>query len=71
MVQTRPIALWRSCSPPLPGESHLNLCYVRDLDSVWPGWRQPGMHQQIDLSNRQTARREEPWPKDSGPEFLA
>jgi hypothetical protein len=48
------------------------LCYLRNLDALWPNWRQHGLKTEtINLSSRATPARDEPWPGDSGPELLA
>lgn len=64
-------SLWKSCTPSLPGESHANLAYIRNLGAVWPNWRQHGLNREvIDLNSRARPARDEPWPADSGPELL-
>jgi hypothetical protein len=68
-----PVQLWKSCTPSLPGEDHANLCFVKNLEDIWgPAWRQPGMRTyRIDLSDRSTPHRDEPWPPNEyGPEML-
>jgi hypothetical protein len=66
-----PIQIWKSCTPELPGESHANQAYLKNIGELWRNWRQPGLRsRRINLSDNVTAVRDEPWPADSGPELL-
>jgi hypothetical protein len=64
-------SLWHSVTPQFPGEDHANQAFIRNLNDLWPAWRQPGMgRRRIDLSDKATPPRDEPWPADRGPELL-
>jgi hypothetical protein len=67
-----PSQLWKSCTPAMLGEDHANLAFIRNIGDIWPDWRQPGMRtHRINLSDRSTPHRAEPWPTNEyGPEFL-
>jgi hypothetical protein len=65
------VGLWRSCTPSLPSEDHCNLAFIRNIDELWPNWRQYGLdRRRVDLSDNATPARDQPWPADSGPELL-
>jgi hypothetical protein len=69
-----PYELWKSCTPATTGENadHANLAFIRNIDTLWPDWRRPGLRmQRITLGDGSTPRREEPWPADEyGPAML-
>jgi hypothetical protein len=67
-----PYHLWKSCTPAVAGDDHANLCFLKNVADLWPDWQQPGMAtQRINLSDRSTPRRAEPWPTDEySPEML-
>ena len=69
MISVAPRQYWASCRPILGGSDTANLAHIRNLDDVWPDWRQPGMRtQHINVEGGKP--RSEPWPADSGPELL-
>lgn len=52
-------------SPNFPGEPHASDLYLRNLDDLWPAWRQGGTDRsRIDMSSTLSASRPEPWPAD-------
>jgi hypothetical protein len=69
LLHVAPRQYWVSCRPSLGGEDHCNLAYLRNLDDLWPDWRQLGLSsRRINLDGSKD--RQEPWPADGGPELL-
>ncbi len=65
------VSLWKNVTPQFPGEDHANQAFLRNVGDLWPAWRQPGMGmRRIDLSDKATPPRDEPWPTDHGPELM-
>ena len=62
------VSVWQSSTPQFPGDDHANQAFLRNVDDLWPNWRQPGMSRsRIDLSDNARRARDEPWPADHGP----
>lgn len=69
LLNVAPRSYWTSCRPPLGGENHASVAWIRNLPQLWPDFRQPGLSStRINLDGSQ--HREEPWPTDDGPQFL-
>lgn len=65
------VSLWQSSTPQFPGEDHANQAFIRNIDDLWPNWRQPGLsRRRMDLSDNVKRARDEPWPADRGPELM-
>lgn len=70
MMQTA-VGLWKSSTPQLPAEQHANRCYIKNIDTVWPGWRGSGLSGRPQYLDGDTVNvRRDPWPADTGPELL-
>jgi hypothetical protein len=72
VMMRAPQQIWRSCLPDLPGEDHANEAFIKNINDIWPAWRQGGpAHQTTYLGHdAPTPVRHEPWPVDNGPELL-
>lgn len=50
--------------PTRGGEEHASNCYIRNLDEVWPGWREPSLNPVRHQNVYGERHRYEPWPVD-------
>jgi hypothetical protein len=50
--------------PTVGGEPHASDLYIRNLDEVWPSWRQPSLTPKVTHVHGGSADRVEPWPAD-------
>ena len=50
--------------PPAGGEDHASDLYLRNLDELWPSWRNPGQRGEGVIHIDGTPHRYEPWPTD-------
>jgi hypothetical protein len=68
LINPAPGRYWQSVRPHLGGEDHASLAYLRNLQDIWPSWRNP--HAAVPVNIDGSKPRLEPWPSDSGPELL-
>jgi hypothetical protein len=60
-------------APRYPGEPHATDLYLRNLDAIWPQWRQGGGNQHVitlNVNANAHEQRHEPWPIDSTEQLL-
>ncbi len=53
---------WTTCKPVLGGEATASVAHLRNIDALWPGWRNPNANTQINIVG--SKKRAEPWPSD-------
>lgn len=63
-MQRTPQDLITSARPSNGGEDHASDCYIKNLDDIWPTWRQPGHTPRTVRVYGDHADRVEPWPAE-------
>jgi hypothetical protein len=62
LVSVAPKSYWQSCRPILGGEDTASLAHIRNLDDIYPSWRNLGAAQRVNVDGSKD--RAEPWPAD-------
>jgi hypothetical protein len=63
-LQEMPLDLVVSARTSVGGEDHASDLFLRNLDTLWPTWRQQAPAENIIYVDGRQARRIEPWPSD-------